>query len=556
MTDHLVLWALLPAVVYLLTVAWHRRFKQYTNFPQLKPSFIWGHMKTIHEFTVKNNDRPGLHIDWILREMVEAAGNPSVLLVDTRPAGYAMAVISSHEVAEQLSKATKQYPWSAPKSPTIADLVNLIGPHSILSKQREEWKSVRKQYNPGFAPKHLITLLPCIIDKTEIFLGRLNKLCESGESFPLTDLIISLTFDIIGAVTMGINFDAQHPDSSKQGEFIRVYDQLVHTYQGRSSMLPWWCHPKLTLKRFILGKKVDSLLELMIRQKHGEEQPQEKRSVLSLSLQGHDELDEQLLAQTIDQVKTFLFAGHDTTSILLAWAFYFLHRHPKAQQTLVSELDALFGPESEKSFELMKQKLLGLGGDELLNNMVYTTAVIKETLRLCPPAGTARMTPLGSNFVVRTPEGQELCLDGMVLYNCATIIQRDHRVFGDTADEFMPERWLGDKSGIMSSSNDGDINIDEGRRFPASAWRPFERGPRNCIGQDLATIEARVIIAFVARKYNFTKVGFGELERDERGGFILDPAGKKCRLKGKDVYNTQQVTAKPVNGMLMTVKKK
>ncbi|KAK4668316.1 uncharacterized protein QC763_000680 [Podospora pseudopauciseta] len=552
MASHLVLWALLPVGVYLLVTVWHRRFKQYAHFPQLTPSFIWGHMKTIHEFTVKNNDLPDLHIDWIFRDMVKAAGNPSVLLVDLWPARYPMAVISSHEVAEQLSKATKQYPWSAPKSPTIADLVDLIGPHSILSKQREEWKSMRKQYNPGFAPKHLMTLLPCIIDKTEIFLGRLNKLSENGQSFPLTDLIISLTFDIIGAVTMGIDFDAQIPDSSREGEFIRVYDQLVQTFHGRSNMLPWWCYPKLALKRFRLGKKVDSLLEQMIRLKHGEEQPQEKRSVLSLSLQGCDVLDEQLLAQTIDQVKTFLFAGHDTTSILLAWAFYFLHRYPKAHEALVAELDALFGPESGESFELMKHKLLSPGGDELLNNMAYTTAVIKETLRLCPPAGTARMAPPGSNFVVQTPEGQHLCLDGMVVYNCATIIQRDAGVFGDTADEFMPDRWLGDKSGIMSSSNDGDSTIEEDRRFPASSWRPFERGPRNCIGQDLATIEARVIIAFVARKYTFSKVGLGELERNEKGTFILEPT-RKCRLKGKPVYNNQQVTAKPVDGMLMTV---
>lgn len=66
MASHLVLWALLPVGVYLLATVWHRRFKQYAHFPQLKPSFIWGHMKTIHEFTVKNNDLPDLHIGELL----------------------------------------------------------------------------------------------------------------------------------------------------------------------------------------------------------------------------------------------------------------------------------------------------------------------------------------------------------------------------------------------------------------------------------------------------------------------------------------------------------
>ncbi|KAK4195034.1 hypothetical protein QBC40DRAFT_289729 [Triangularia verruculosa] len=66
MAGHLVLWALLPILVYLLAAAWHRRFKQYAHFPQLKPSFIWGHMKTVHEYTVKNGGQPDLHIgQWL-----------------------------------------------------------------------------------------------------------------------------------------------------------------------------------------------------------------------------------------------------------------------------------------------------------------------------------------------------------------------------------------------------------------------------------------------------------------------------------------------------------
>jgi cytochrome P450 len=70
------------------------------------------------------------------------------------------------------------------------------------------------------------------------------------------------------------------------------------------------------------------------------------------------------------------------------------------------------------------------------------------------------------------------------------MIQRDPDVYGDTADDFVPERWLDDAAS----------------EIPASAWRAFERGPRNCIGQELAGLESRVVVALVARRYDFVKV--------------------------------------------------
>jgi cytochrome P450 len=99
------------------------------------------------------------------------------------------------------------------------------------------------------------------------------------------------------------------------------------------------------------------------------------------------------------------------------------------------------------------------------------------------------MTEPGTHFTVHTSTG-EYSLDNLNIYNCITMIQRDPEVYGDTADDFIPERWLGDASA----------------QIPTSAWRAFERGPRNCIGQELATIEARIVVALVARRYDFVKV--------------------------------------------------
>lgn len=94
-------------------------------------------------------------------------------------------------------------------------------------------------------------------------------------------------------------------------------------------------------------------------------------------------------------------------------------------------------------------------------------------------------------------------LDGLLLYPVHSIIQRDPAVFGDTADVFVPERWL---------------DQDAPDKTPAGAWRAFERGPRGCIGQELAMIETRVVLALTIRRYNFTKVGIGAVSSNETSG--------------------------------------
>lgn len=101
----------------------------------------------------------------------------------------------------------------------------------------------------------------------------------------------------------------------------------------------------------------------------------------------------------------FLFVGYDMILIFFVWVFYFFYWYFKVYEVLVVELDVFFGFELGESFELMKYKLLSLGGDELFNNMVYIIVVIKEMLCLCLLVGMVRMVLLGSNFVVYIFEG-------------------------------------------------------------------------------------------------------------------------------------------------------
>lgn len=93
--------------------------------------------------------------------------------------------------------------------------------------QNDEWKAVRKRFNPGFAPQHLMTLLPVILDKAEKYLKILNHFASTGEAFSLDHHTTNLTFDIIGAVSMGEDVNAQHLDPNQQSHLIRMFKELI-----------------------------------------------------------------------------------------------------------------------------------------------------------------------------------------------------------------------------------------------------------------------------------------------------------------------------------------
>ncbi|KAI8158648.1 putative sterigmatocystin biosynthesis P450 monooxygenase stcS [Colletotrichum sp. SAR 10_70] len=399
-----------------------------------------------------------------------------------------MLLIRSHYVAEQVSRQSKMWPYSTPKSDTMAYLWPLVGKKSIV-----------------------LTNGP-------------------------------------GAVTMDVELGAQLPEE-QQGDFIKSYKEFLLSYREKGGMLKWCENLFSDRRRKALAEKVDGFLTNVIRSKFDDMKKTKavsSRSILALSLSDTDVLTEEIIDGTKDQLKTFMFAGHDTTSILLQWALYELSRTPRAMKTLRAELQGLFG--SDLSPEAIRKALL-LKGDEVTQKMTYTSAVIKETLRLYPPAGSARLCPPGSNFHIQLRDGSSLCADGMVLYNCATLIQRDVEVYGSTKDDFVPERWLGNTDTSMATNDDEKAGIGKAgeSEIPAAAWRPFERGPRNCIGQELANIEARVILACVVGGYDFEKVGLGEATLGVDGKPIINEKGQ--HQSNTQLYNTRQVTARPVDCM-------
>lgn len=208
-----------------------------------------------------------------------------------------------------------------------------------------------------------------ILDKTEIFVDYLEQMAKTGEEFKMDVLTTNLTVDVIGKkassvldlcskpkltirvglITFNLDLNAQVP--GQESHVLQIYRALADSFSKRDKNVHWllrYFTPNEWRIRS-LDKKLDVALKDTIRKEHAKLRANEKedaRSVMALSLKGVDELTPDILQQTSDACRGFLFAGHDTTSILLQWIFYEISRRPASYKALKEELDEVFGPDS------------------------------------------------------------------------------------------------------------------------------------------------------------------------------------------------------------------
>ncbi len=190
-------------------------------------------------------------------------------------------------------------------------------------------------------------------------------------------------------------------------------------------------------------------------------------------------MDETFRNAAICQVRTFLFAGHDTSSSTLCYCYHLLSLHPHIRCKMVDELNQILGKDVGQAAPRIA------GNPHLLNQLAYTFGIIKETLRLYPPASSTRSGESG--FTVTSPDGRQCPTEGLLVWSNSVAIHRNPNIWPQPND-FIPERWLVDKDDTL---------------FPAAKgmWRAFEYGPRNCIGQELALLEVRLILALTVREF-------------------------------------------------------
>lgn len=135
--------------------------------------------------------------------------------MDLTPVDNAFLILAEPQIAETIVLPSKQYKYSAPKSDTLVHLSRLIGAESLITRENEEWKILRKRFNPGFQPKHIYSLTPSVVTKTQMFVQRLEEAANDGIVFTLANYAKDLTADIITQLTIERDLHAQSTPEGK-----------------------------------------------------------------------------------------------------------------------------------------------------------------------------------------------------------------------------------------------------------------------------------------------------------------------------------------------------
>ncbi|EEF44380.1 cytochrome P450 CYP72A219 [Ricinus communis] len=341
----------------------------------------------------------------------------------------------------------------------------------------DKWAKHRKIINPAFHIEKLKGMFPCFMASCEEMVEKWGKLIDSGsgDSSELDVLpeFQNLAGNVISRAAFGSNLEEGKLLFSlqrKQGELL--LQSLINLNSVWSRFLP----SKLNKRMKQIHQEIRSLLQGIIdnREKAVLSGNDDHNDLLNLLLRSNfNEIYQNKnigmsREDAIEECKLFYFAGSETTANSLTWTMIVLSMHQNWQERARQEVLQLVG-KSKPTFND-------------LNHLKTVNMILLEVLRLYPPTSLVRSiykeTKLGEYYL---PAGVSLKVP---LY----LVQRDLELWGEDATEFNPERF---SDGISKAAKD------------QSSFFAFGWGPRICIGQNFAMLEAKLALALILQHFSF-----------------------------------------------------
>lgn len=334
--------------------------------------------------------------------------------------------------------------------------------NGLFSSDGELWRQQRKLMQPSFQHGRIAAYASLMVEQTQNMLTK----WQDGQILFIDEAMHALTFTIVVAALFSGDA-SQKTDHISQAMTDLGQGLTAQSLSPILGILPDWApHPVLRQKRRGANALKQAVTALITeRRQLGE--ANSPIDLLSTLMFSRDATTNQPMSdqQLQDELVTLFIAGHETTAVLMDWVWVMLSHHPEVEARLHTELDGVL------------QGRLPIFSD--LPHLPYTGQVIKETLRLFPPAW----------FIFRQTI-QPLSLDdwsipkGAICFLFPYAVQRDGRWYGQP-EQFQPERW----------TENGEQSL------PKGAYLPFGMGARVCIGNGFAQMEGQLLLATIAQQY-------------------------------------------------------
>jgi cytochrome P450 len=327
----------------------------------------------------------------------------------------------------------------------------------LLTSEGESWLRQRRIIQPAFHRERIASYASTMTAYTEQMLTT----WRDGETRDVHQDMMHLTLRIVAKLLFSLEVEEE---SEKIAAALNVL--LGEGARGRMVFPPALRYlpvPAMAQVRRA-ARQLDEIAYRVIRERRTDGHINE--DMLSMLIQARDEDSSGMSDQQLrDQAITFLLAGHETTALTLSWAWYLLSLNPQAEEKLHEELHQVLAGRLPEATDLAR--------------LTYTERVIKEVMRLYPPAWAVARTvnkecEIGS---YRVPKGANVIVSQWVMH-------RDPRFF-QHPEKFDPNRWTAERA----------------QAIPKFAYFPFGAGPRGCVGQSFAMMEAILLLACIAQKF-------------------------------------------------------
>jgi cytochrome P450 len=376
-----------------------------------------------------------------------------------------------------------------PKSRSYEGLKLVLG-EGLLTSEGDFWRRQRRLAQPGFHKERLASFAQAMVADTTAMLERWRGMAE-GVPFDVHHEMMRLTLRIVNRTLFSTDTDQ---DAAGVGTAIPIAIRYVNDYAEALIRVPPWLPTPKNLRFRKAQRTLDALVFKIIDERRRSRK--EASDLLSMLMSAEDEKTREQMTdrQLRDEVMTMFLAGHETTANALTWAFYLLSRYPAAARRLRREVAEVLSGRTPTIEDLPR--------------LAFTRAVVEETLRLYPPAWIIERQAAAADEIggYHVPRGTIVAISMYTLHR--------HARYWENPEGFDPDRFCADSP----------------PERPKFVYMPFGGGPRLCIGNAFAMMEAQIILAMVANAYALDLVS----------GFPVEPE--------------PSVTLRPANGVLVTRK--